>query len=264
MEFEDFRRDWLTKHQHYIPKKPELRKNIGGLILWVIIFISASVVSVAHTSPTIFDTLPKILTSEALRWVIAVFGFGAVELTIFASALHEARSRLARITLVLSTVVAGAANIWSGLGALQGNDTLTNPIIVVVVAVILGAGLPLIALLSGEMYAKLLHNDSAGNAVLISQYNEAMRTLDTTILSAYNKKTKNEISGNFNEISMKQNDENEISNGSEKAWKYFNENQSEAMKFLRGEMKGTEVARDFNMTPVQVTRLKKKLQDVYQ
>lgn len=190
MTYDEFRRDYSKKHPNSVPVKQGFHGNgWGARLLWLVVFISAALISSVHTIPTILTTIPTggIIPLFVVN-LAALSGFVAVELTIFASAMYKSRGRIAMTALVLSLATAVVANIYSAVSTMTSGQSNWFEI---TVAVFIGLAAPLTAYLAGEMFARMSEEDRAEQQRIDRAYREDMQKFDKAVLMAYTKATKN-------------------------------------------------------------------------
>lgn len=187
MNFEEYRADWLVKHPSFSPQPPRHATQSGGWIQIGILcmFVAAAAISGAHTVPTIYATLESNLP-ELLRVIVSVSGFAAVELAMFLTSYARMvgnRTATVNLTLGVTVLMALFANVTSTAKALNaGADGWS-----MVVSIVMGVGVPLVALLAGEMVAHSQQQRSAVQDAAWSEYRTKLQALDRRILSDYEK-----------------------------------------------------------------------------
>lgn len=181
-KFQEFKARWLEQHPGSIPEKhkPKLHGTWARIQAFMV-FFSSSIVSGVHTIPAIHATIPiTVPVTDEIKWIAAAFGYGAVELAIFQFARHRMDSRSAKTALGLSLAAAITSNVYSGWTS--QTDDLGR-----VIAVILGVVMPLIALMSGEQWAKLEREDIIETDKAKELDKEDDLELDRVINSAFNR-----------------------------------------------------------------------------
>lgn len=149
------------------------------------ILISASLLAGVHTVGVVYDgiTVGPIIT-EFIRRVVSILSFCAVELSIFISAyIMDKKRNLAVAILIVGFLVSMAANIFSVFAAFATVDTGGR-----LVAVLLGVGAPLMALLAGAMYEDIDGDKRIADQAVEARFNKAKRDAETTFqnrLAAY-------------------------------------------------------------------------------
>lgn len=184
MTFEEYKREWLLRHPGSVPPKKEAEKHgFWAKFAWGFSFISSAIVSGVHTVPTIVQTIPtsEYLTNNA-KWIASLFGFGAIELSIFLSARYRADSNVAKAGLFLSVAAAIVSNVYSGLHILQ---TASDNIIGGAAAILLGIIIPLLAVVSGEQWAKLDREDKLAQEAVDAENLEIDKEIDRIINAGY-------------------------------------------------------------------------------
>lgn len=186
MTFVEYKTEWLLRHPGSIPTPKEAEKHgILAKLAWGFSFISSAIVSGVHTVPTIVQTIPssEYLTSDA-KWIASLFGFGAIELSIFLSARYRADSNVAKAGLFLSVAAAIVSNVYSGLHILQAaNDNFIGG----AAAILLGIIIPLLAVVSGEQWSKLDREDKIAQQLVDIENDGLDKELDKIINAAYHR-----------------------------------------------------------------------------
>lgn len=172
-----FQAEYTTFKANYALTHPPPPLERGELTprFWVIMvalcFLSAAVVSGAHTVPTIRDTIPDAI-EEPVDAIVSIMGFFAIEVTLFVAAYmvgmyvhrrERANNKTGSLTFLylmigLATIVAVVANIYSSMTTLDATAALDG--LRGVVGLVAGLSIPLIALMAGEVFARIAVEDS--------------------------------------------------------------------------------------------------------
>lgn len=199
MTYDEFRKDWLNKHRLTLPKIAWADRAfpvaglVGGLILWTIILIATSVLSGAHSIPSVADTLPTdgenpMFDLEGARRVAAL-GFAMIEGTIFAAAMYKTASQYAKWALALALVAGIMANESSSLHSI--NDLAWPPTLKtaldLIVGAIIGFAAPMTAYFAGEMVGDLFRNFKSEWNQMEDEIVERKKTLEQSINTAWTK-----------------------------------------------------------------------------
>lgn len=206
--YDEFRKDWLNKHRLTLPKITWADRAfpvaglVGGLILWTIILIATSVLSGAHSIPSVADTLPTggenpMFDLEGARRVAAL-GFAMIEGTIFAAAMYKSASRYAKWALALSLIAGIMANESSSLHKINDLATSWPPTLKLaldlIVGAIIGFAAPMTAYFAGEMVGDLFRNFQATWKRLDLEIVARKKELEQRINAAWTK-YENKLSG---------------------------------------------------------------------
>ena len=181
MDYKQFRENYLTTHRASIPVKPRGSNSWFAIMLWVLVYIGAAVISGVHTVPTIVDSIPKDVLPP-IAGIASLFGFLFLELALFTGALSRVKSRLKSLALSVAFIAAVVANVYSAVKAFT--ETQSDGF-AVVVGVILGVAAPLMALVAGETVAHLRSENESDTAEDMKTYRQEMRDLDAKINAAY-------------------------------------------------------------------------------
>jgi hypothetical protein len=179
MTYEQFRREYERQHPASVPRKIKHASEYPVLLRAgvLIMFVCAALLSGAHTVPTIRRGLEEDV-APLVGDVIAVGGFFAIELAIFVSASLRRRSPgLAYIIMGVTFVVALVANVVSTSRALASTGDGGAG----VVAFILGIGVPLIALASGEMFVHMSASGRNEGVEAASRYRDEQIAWDERV-----------------------------------------------------------------------------------
>ncbi len=184
MNAEQYREHYLKMHPASMPEPPRAVQGESRLIRWGVLamFIAASVISGAHTVPMIYATLSDAIPGWA-RLVVSGFGFVAVELAIFIGAYARKRGGVVLVVLATVFLMALVSNITGTAEALNaGADGW-----MLVASLIMGFGVPLVALLAGDMVAhgQAQQRDAERDAWHV--YRAELKALDVKIASSFEK-----------------------------------------------------------------------------
>lgn len=184
LDFEQFRVQYETRHPSSIPKLEfelnEYPKWVRSAVLMT--FICAAMVSGIHTVPTVWESITtNAIVTEEMRTIVSYASLFAIELAILLSAYLMAKGvKLAFVVMVIASSVAILANLYSVINALGQDD-----IGVLVVAVALGIGAPMIALFSGKMFVDIQRADRVQDARARKAYKESCIEWDKEIDRAF-------------------------------------------------------------------------------
>lgn len=157
MEYAEFRQRYEARNPASVPVKRAASTLYPQWlrVATLVMFFSSALLSGVHTVPVVRAGIPASIDSNVANGV-SLTAFISVEMAIFISAfaLVGGGSFFVRAVLLLATVTALAANIYSVLkaylAASMGGDVGT-----LVVAVIIGIVAPGIAFLSGKMFVDM-------------------------------------------------------------------------------------------------------------
>lgn len=185
MDYLEFRAAYELQHPASVPKMEIEMHEYPAWVRWAVLltFIAAALVSGVHTVPTVWKgiTPGEIITADVRNWA-ALASLVMVEFAILLSAYLMAKGQvLAYIVVTIASVVAVGANLYSVVNAFATN----NEGGVILVAVIMGIGAPLIALFTGKMYVDIHRADRVQDARSKKAYKEACVQWDKEIERAY-------------------------------------------------------------------------------
>lgn len=181
MIYEEFRQQYEKQHPASVPVFETEVNEYPNWLKWAVLamFVSASLVSGVHTVPTVWDTIEAVKVAPAVRDVIALASFFAVELAILLSAylMVKGQRLFGTVILAVTFTVAMTANVQSVVKAFAANGDLWST----VVAVIMGIGAPLICLMAGKMFVNLHRADRVVDARARQRYRELCQSWDKEI-----------------------------------------------------------------------------------
>lgn len=188
MDYKAFREYWLEQHPSSIPvKRNPSRVGWKGRIAWLAVYAASAIISGVHTVPVVLASIPLEQIAEIVRYLAGLAGFVMIELAIFLSARYRSSGRVSLLVMILSTITAVVANIYSAVAELLARSP--NPF-TVIVGIAIGLTAPLVALLAGEMYSRLDRHDRALQERADKEYAEAQLEMDKKISAAFTKYTK--------------------------------------------------------------------------
>lgn len=185
MDYTEFRAQYETHHPASVPVLRYEANVYPSWVKWAVLamFIAAAVISGVHTIPTVHQSIEADKVATWVRDAAALLSFVAVELAILLSAYLLIRNAaLGWLILIVTFIVAIVANLQSSMAALTGKDDWTR-----VVAIVLGAGAPLIVLMSGKLLVSIFQSERAISSGAEKRYREECRVFDADVLAAYEK-----------------------------------------------------------------------------
>lgn len=183
--YDQFRREYERQHPASVPRKPKTAREYPRLLRFAVflMFLCAALLSGAHTVPTIRRGLEDTVAPSVADG-IAVGSFFAIELAIFVSAyLRRHNPKLAYGIMGVTFTVALVANVVSTSRALSNTGDAGAG----VVAFILGVGVPLIALASGEMFVHMNESGRTEDADSDRRYREEQIAWDERVNAEWQK-----------------------------------------------------------------------------
>lgn len=196
MDYSEFREQYEAQHPASVPQAADFRA--ARVYPWwlqvvvLIMFICAALMSGVHTVPTVREGMPDDqMFSDAVKDLIAYGSFAAFELSVFSAsyALLRRGSRWVWLTLAVSFLVMVASNLLQVTRAFAvRGDPGTQ-----MVAVIVGIGAPLVALLSGKILVDIHRTNAGQDADCARRFQEARQRHDADVLAAYEKLQKRAV-----------------------------------------------------------------------
>lgn len=201
MDYLEFRREYEVQHPASVPQLEVEMNEYPGWVRYAVLltFISAAMVSGVHTVPTVWQGIPvgEIITSDVRNWA-ALASLLMVEFAILLSAYLMIKGQfLAYVIVTIASVVAIGANLYSVINTFNADGNLG----VIIVAVIMGIGAPLIALFTGKMYVDIHRADRIQDSRSKKAYKEAGIKWDKEIERAY-KQYKKEQAAQTNNLNQ--------------------------------------------------------------
>lgn len=163
----------------YTPRSsyPEFMQTIVLLM-----FICAALLSGVHTIPTVYEGIEvtPIITEDIRKWA-SVSSFVAIEISLLVSAYMLASNRKIAISILgVGFAVAMISNIYSVFKAMQAKD-----VGVIIVALVIGIGMPLIALLAGKMLISMNQAKDEADDKMRIKFKEAVQQYEEKVQAAY-------------------------------------------------------------------------------
>lgn len=185
MNYEEFRQQYEAQHPASVPV---LRYEQSIFPRWVklavmAMFFAAALISGVHTVPTVYQTIEANKVAPLVHDIAALSSFVAIELAILLSAYLLVRNAFLGWTLLIVTsFVAGVANLQSSMMALDGKDDWTR-----LVAVVMGLAAPLIVLASGKLLVSIFNSERSINGRAEDRFREERQAFDAEVLGAFEK-----------------------------------------------------------------------------
>lgn len=184
--YDSFRAQYEKQHPASVPV---LERDVHEYPVWLqpvalVMFIAVSIVSGAHTTSTVRQTLEASLIANYLKDGIAFASFFGFELALFVSVFSWLRSN-ARWVSYASTIVVFMVIVLANVrdvGRSIGSDDWFTSVIVIGI----GFGTPLVALLSGKLFVDVYRSNRGSSQRAREAYREALKQWDATILRAWN------------------------------------------------------------------------------
>lgn len=186
IEFRDF---YKVQHPASVPTEA-MYQEVSETPAWLpfavlAMFISVSLLSGVHTVNTVYrlmETGNTLLPLWVYQWV-SIGSFIGVELALMLSAYLIVREAvMGWIILTITFLVAMSANLYSVSRALVTASTGE-----LLVAVIMGIGAPLMALMAGKMYVNMNRAERIATLRSRQRFQEAMVKFDKEVLDAFYK-----------------------------------------------------------------------------
>lgn len=195
LDYMGFRQQYEQQHPASVPilrlpPEPELQYETGVYPSWVkwavlLMFIASAIISGVHTVPTVNETIEQTKVALWVQHFAALSSFVAVELAILLSAYLLIKNKiLGWLILIVTFVIAIIANVQSSMSALSASD---NSDWTRMVAIVLGAGAPLIVLMSGKLLVSIFNGERAITARAQERLSTARETYNTSAREAEEK-----------------------------------------------------------------------------
>jgi hypothetical protein len=185
MNYEEYRQQYEAQHPASVPV---LRYEQSIFPAWVKVavmamFFAAALISGVHTVPTVYQTIEADKVAPLVHDIAALSSFVAIELAILLSAYLLIRNAFLGWTLLIVTsFVAGVANLQSSMSALSGKDDWTR-----LVAIVMGLAAPLIVLASGKLLVGIFNSERTISARAEERFREERQAFDAEVLTAFEK-----------------------------------------------------------------------------
>lgn len=193
MDYVEFRTHYELQHPASVPR-PDAFRAARVYPWWlqlvvIVMFVCAALMSGVHTVPTVREGMPDdSMFSNAVKDLIAYGSFAAFELSVFSAsyALLRRASAWVWLTLAVSFLVMVASNLLQVTRAFASDGDPGTQL----VAVIVGVGAPLVALLSGKILVDIHRTNAHQDAEAAARYEDARRQFDADVLAAWEKQQK--------------------------------------------------------------------------
>lgn len=202
-QFIEFREFHKIQHPASVPHE-SMYAAVSETPAWLpfavlAMFVSASLLSGVHTINTVYRLME---TTDALLpgWVYGVVSIGSfvgVELALLLSAYLIVREAVwGWAVLSITFLFAMSANLYSVSRALANSSSSATLLFTVgtvqitgelVVAVIMGIGAPLMALMAGKMYVNINRSERRATLTSRAQYQAALLAYDEMVIADFNK-----------------------------------------------------------------------------
>lgn len=186
MNYDEHREDYIKQHPASVPIQQVIRPKYPRWLKISVaaMFICAALVSGVHTIPTVRSGIEvnEIIT-PGIRDMVSVGSFIAVEFAILISAYIRAVNRWLSVgSLLVAFTVAVVSNVTSVQRALIDAESGA-----VTVALVLGVGAPLLAMLAGAVFL-IIDTETKREAQDAEQvYRQALIDFDAKINAAWQK-----------------------------------------------------------------------------
>lgn len=188
--FLQYREFYAAQHPASVPE-PEMYEEVSDTPAWLpnataAMFVSSSLLSGVHTVSTVYR-LMEVTNALLPNWVyvgVALFSFVSVELALLLSAFLIVREKAwGYAILAVVFLFAMTANLYSvsrAIGAAAGWGEIA-------VAVIMGIGAPLMALMAGKVYVQINRSERILAKRSKEGYQAARQKFDQEVIKAFNK-----------------------------------------------------------------------------
>lgn len=217
--FAQYREFYGAQHPASVPR-PEMYQDMSDTPGWLptataAMFVSASLLSGVHTVSTVYR-LMEVSNSLLPSWVyaaVALFSFVSVELALLLSAYLIVREKwwgyAILVVVFLFAMTANLDSVSRALGANGKSATLGE----ITVAVIMGVGAPLMALMAGKVYVQINRSERALAKRNKDNYQAACERYDAEVIKAFNKAYPNAKTSITVSVPLLSNTSNGQSNG---------------------------------------------------
>lgn len=192
MNYDEFRQQYEAQHPSSVPVLRYEMSVFPAWVRWAVMamFMAAAIISGVHTVPTVYETIEADKVAPLVHDAAALASFIAVELAILLSAyLLKRNTVLGWLLLIITSCVAGIANLQSSMTAMSGKDDWSR-----LVAVVLGVSAPLIVLASGKLLVDIFNGERSINTRAEERYLEACKAFDAEVLTAFKRDGKRLVS----------------------------------------------------------------------
>ena len=196
MDYSTFRVEYEQQHPASVPKLQTFKT--ARIYPWwlqivvVVMFVCAALMSGVHTVPTVREGMPDdSMFSDAVKDLIAYGSFAAFELSVFSAsyALLRRASAWVWLTLAVAFLVMVASNLLQVTRAFAAEGDPGTQL----VAVIVGVGAPLVALLSGKILVDIHRTNAHQDSEATTRYEAACKQFDADVLTAFEKQQKRTV-----------------------------------------------------------------------
>lgn len=161
--------------------KPSLSypKHLQKIVF--LMFVCAALLSGVHTIPTVYEGIQVTpIITETIRTIASISSFVAIELSLLISAyMLVTKSKVAVGVLIVGFLVAMISNIYSVSKAMGSQD-----VFVIIVSLIIGVGMPIIALLAGKMLINMTESEKGAQLEAYNRFKSELEAYEQRAMTA--------------------------------------------------------------------------------